>query len=30
VKMGSSDGDAVRWTFSEIVGDGVSPLTNPT
>ena len=29
VKMGISDGDAVRWTFSEVLGDGSSALLNP-
>ena len=29
VKMGTADGDAVRWTFSEAVGDGSEPLMNP-
>ena len=29
VKMGTSDGDAVRWTFSEVLGDGSLPLLNP-
>jgi len=29
VKMGISDGDAVRWTFSEVVGDGASALLHP-
>ena len=30
VKMGTSDGDAVRWTFSEVLGDGSGPLMSPT
>jgi hypothetical protein len=30
VKMGAADGDAVRWTFSEVFGDGADPLMNPT
>ena len=30
VKMGTSDGDAVRWTFSEVLGDGSLPLFNPS
>lgn len=30
VKMGISDGDAVRWTFSEVLGDGSGPLLNPS
>jgi hypothetical protein len=30
VKMGTSDGEAVRWTFSEVLGDGPSPLLNLT
>jgi hypothetical protein len=30
VKMGISDGEAVRWTFSEVLGDGSSPVLNPT
>jgi PAS domain-containing protein len=31
VKMGISDGDAVRWTFSEVLGDGSAPpLLNPS
>ena len=30
VKMGTSDGDAVRWTFSEVLGDGAAPVLNPT
>jgi hypothetical protein len=29
VKMGISDGDAVRWTFSEVLGDGSSARLNP-
>jgi PAS domain-containing protein len=29
VKMDVSDGDAVRWTFSEVLGDGSSALLNP-
>jgi PAS domain-containing protein len=30
VKMGISDAEAVRWTFSEVLGDGSGPLLNPT
>jgi PAS domain-containing protein len=30
VKMWTADGDAVRWTFSEVLGDGSGPLFNPT
>jgi hypothetical protein len=30
VKMGISDGDAVRWTFSEALGDGAAAVLNPT
>ena len=30
VKMGTSEGDAVRWTFSEVLGDGSGPLLSPT
>jgi hypothetical protein len=30
VKMGTADGDAVRWTFSEVLGDGADPLMSPT
>ncbi len=30
VKMGTADGDAVRWTFSEVLGDWADPLMNPT
>ena len=30
VKMGTADGDAVKWTFSEVFGDGAEPLTNLT
>ena len=30
VKMGISDGEAVRWTFSEVLGDGSGPVLNPT
>jgi hypothetical protein len=30
VKMGIADGEAVRWTFSEVLGDGSSPLLNPS
>ncbi|HEU0259012.1 MAG TPA: hypothetical protein VFR57_06300 [Burkholderiales bacterium] len=29
VKMGIGDGNAVRWTFSEVLGDS-SALLNPT
>jgi PAS domain-containing protein len=29
VKMDVSDGDAVRWTFSEALGDGSGALFNP-
>ena len=30
VKMGISDGEAVRWTFSEVLGDGSGPLLSPS
>ena len=30
VRMGVSDGDAVRWTLNEVVGDSASALLNPT
>jgi hypothetical protein len=30
VKMGNTDGDAVRWTFSEVLDDRANPLLNPT
>ena len=26
VRMGATDADAVRWTFSEILGDATNPL----
>lgn len=26
VRMGATEGDAVRWTFSEILGDATNPL----
>jgi hypothetical protein len=29
VRIGAIDGDAVRWTFSEIVGEGTDLLPNP-
>jgi hypothetical protein len=30
VRMDTANGDAVRWTFSEALGDGLEPLLNPT
>ena len=30
VRMGATDGDAVRWTFAEILGDAANQLLNPT
>ena len=30
VKMRTADGDAVRWTFSEVLGEGAEPLMNTT
>jgi hypothetical protein len=30
VKMRIADGDAVRWTFSEVVGEAAEPATNTT
>ena len=30
VRMSSTDGNAVRWTFSEVLGTGAEPLMNST
>jgi len=30
VRIGATDADAVRWTFSEIFGDATNPLLLPT